>query len=57
MEVEERQKKKKKRDLLCLQKKKKKFYIYHTTTFRKTYVFIEMKERTVDGPSKYINVA
>lgn len=57
MEVEERQKKKKKKRSAVSTEKKKKFYIYHTTTFRKTYVFIEMKERTVDGPSKYINVA
>lgn len=57
MEVEERQKKKKKKGSAVSTEKKKKFYIYHTTTFRKTYVFIEMKERTVDGPSKYINVA
>lgn len=57
MKVEERQKKKKKKDLLYREKKKIYIYIYHTTTFSKTYVFIEMKERTVDGPSKYINVA
>lgn len=56
MEVEERQKKKK-ASVASREKKNVYIYIIQTITFRRTYVFMEMKERTVDGPSKYINVA